>query len=188
MLIVRQALVRDDGYKRRNPDDIDGVRLHRFGERDESWWAGVGARPSPEGVAKFFREHPDGVAATGGPMPYAIVIDFLGQAWQAAPLSWVTPHTKGHNRTTIGVAVMGNFTRHEPTVAQRKSTAWLLAGLLAWRPDLTIVGHTDTPNATNTPGKVCPGALLGMGVILDEAEEIRQQRATKYLAACGMEL
>lgn len=60
-------------------------------------------------------------------------------------------HTKGHNNEAIGINVVGDFAKTEPTEAQIKSLVNLLKHLKAKYSKTQVVGHRDLM-ATDCPG------------------------------------
>lgn len=61
------------------------------------------------------------------------------------PLWLMGSHVFGHNSTTIGVCIVGDFTQGEPGVRQRRLAVALLADLCGWfslEPN-DIVGHFE---------------------------------------------
>lgn len=85
---------------------------------------------------------------------YTYVIAPSGRIFAGHDADREGSHTRGHNRTAVGIALIGTFTREAPTQAQLDGCAWLLrelhaTGVIA-NPALTG-GHRDT-SATECPG------------------------------------
>ena len=125
---------------------------------------------TPAELVRFFREHPTGVRATGGHVPYPIVIDSDGRVTQLLPLGRSSPHAARHNPTSIGVALLGDFRREPPTPSQRRALIDVCRILLA---DLggdiaAIVAHDALSGASHDPDKECPGRHLDLQALQQE--------------------
>ncbi len=152
--------------KAREQTEITGVIVHRIEVSQED--ASYGDTPAE--VARFFREHPIGVRATGGDMPYPILIDREGNVTQTVPLRFVTPHAKAHNPRTVGVGVIGDFRKAPPPPRQRAAAIAVCAALLE-RFGLnveTISGHDELQGGSNDPDKICPGPGLAPDDVRNE--------------------
>lgn len=70
-------------------------------------------------------------------------------------------HAYGRNADTVGVHVAGEFTHTAPSKAQMESLVLLadLCDTYSLNPVLAIIGHRDTPRATECPGNVLYGTL-----------------------------
>lgn len=160
-----------DGWDRLKPrpeGDITGVVVHRIQVSQEDPSYGDDARE----VLRFFREHPIGVKATGGEMPYPILIDAAGGVTQTLPLCCVSPHAVSHNPSTVGVALIGDFRREPPAPAQRLVLPWVCASLLLQlgaTPE-HLHGHDELTGASRDPDKECPGRHLNMDVLRGEVK------------------
>lgn len=77
---------------------------------------------------------------------YHYVIPKNGVIVQVLPDNVVSPHTKGLNRQAIGIALIGNFEKDEPTKEQVKSLKRLIKQL-----DLPVSYHRDH-RPTSCPG------------------------------------
>lgn len=138
--------------------DVRGLVVHRIEVSQEDARYG----DTPTEVARFFREHPVGIAATGGVMPYPLLIDARGEVTQTVPLRRVTPHARAHNPTSIGVGCIGDFRRKAPTAPQRDALVRVLAELCSWlelEPH-TVRGHDELAFGSKDPDKECPGRGL----------------------------
>ncbi len=164
---MHQVVVADLGrYVPRRREALRGVVVHRIEVSQED----ARFADTPAEIIRFFAEHPVGVAATGGKMPYPVLIDPAGDVTQTVPLGLVTPHAKVHNPTTIGVACIGDFRRRPPTEAQRGAVIRVAAALLA---DLgldgaRLFGHDELPDGRGDPTKECPGAGMDVPRLRDE--------------------
>jgi N-acetyl-anhydromuramyl-L-alanine amidase AmpD len=98
-------------------------------------------------------------------MAYTFVVTETGRIQQARPVTALTPHSKGYNRTTLGIAAIGDFRTRSPDRNQWDATAQLCAFLCIYLLHIdrkNIKGHTERPGASDDPGKVCPGSLWDM--------------------------
>ncbi|MEZ4271398.1 MAG: peptidoglycan recognition family protein [Myxococcota bacterium] len=145
----------------RSRQDISSVVVHRIevSQEDPSFC------DTPEDVERFFCEHPVGVKATGGAMPYALLISTDGRITQSAPLCRITPHAAFHNPKSIGVGCLGDF-RHAPPSGDQGYALELLCAFLLRELDLGIGGlhgHDELTGGSREIDKVCPGVHLPMG-------------------------
>lgn len=99
----------------------------------------------------------------GHRMAYQLVVWPDGRIEQSLCLDALGWHAKGWSRTHLGVAVFGDFRRHEPTHAQRESLVWLLAGLSRVKGSINFAGHDQMPGSSSDPDKICPGKYLDIG-------------------------
>lgn len=145
--------------------DIHGVVVHRIEVSQEDPSYG----DDPSEIMRFFATHPVGREATGGVMPYALVIDSAGAVTQCVPLDRVAPHARAFNPTTIGVACVGDFRKRPTTEAQHRSLVAVCAQL-AQELGLDVAnvqGHDELAGASRDPSKQCPGAHLSMPRLRD---------------------
>ncbi|MCK5690153.1 N-acetylmuramoyl-L-alanine amidase [Myxococcota bacterium] len=157
----------------RDKTAIDRLIVHRIEVSQED--ASFG--DSAEETARFFIEHPIGVDATGGKMPYPLLIEKDGTLCQTVALQKITPHARSYNPTAIGVALVGDF-RHEPPEPAQYNTLISTLAALAAELDLgsaAIVGHDELSGGSKDPEKQCPGAHLSM-------DEVRTEVARRLLA------
>ena len=97
-----------------------------------------------------------------GDIGYHFIIDRLGQLWQGRNLSFQGAHVKHHNAHNLGVMVLGNFDRQNPTRAQMTSLRNTLTTLMRQYhvPINRIYTHQEiSPTA-------CPGRSLQPQVAL----------------------
>jgi hypothetical protein len=154
--------------KPRRREEVAGLVVHRIEVSQEDATYG----DTPEEVARFFREHPIGVKATGGDMPYPILIAPDGTVTQTLPLGLIAPHAVKWNPTTVGVGCIGDFRGRAPAAAQRTSLVEVCAALLR---DLgcgvdAMHGHDELSGGSHDPNKECPGRCLPL-------EELRRDVA-----------
>ena len=99
--------------------------------------------------------------ATGGRDPYALIVRTDGHVDQMAELGQVTYHAGEFNTSTLGIAVVGNFTERAPTHEQWQTCVTLAALFGAW--GLEHQGHTMLGlGASSDPSKVCPGPRFSL--------------------------
>lgn len=90
---------------------------------------------------------------------YHYLIDGDGQIRLGRP-EWIQgAHVRGHNRDSIGVAVIGNFEQVSFELAQEDSLEVLLLDLLYRYPKAKVLCHSDLANT------LCPGVSLSEWVI-----------------------
>ncbi len=150
----------------RTPAAVRSLVVHRIEVSQED----PRFRDTPEDVARFFREHPLGVQATGGNMPYPVLIDGSGRITQTVPLGRITPHAKSHNPHSIGIGLLGDFRCQVPSKAQYASLVQLLGSLAAelGLPPECIRGHDELLGGSADPNKECPGCHLPMAKLRDD--------------------
>lgn len=170
-LVVRVAWA--PGWERMTPrarEAICGVVVHRIEVSQEDSSYGDTA----EEVARFFREHPVGVKATGGEMPYPLLIDAEGIITQTVPLLRVTPHARAHNPTTIGVGCIGDFRARQPSPVQHRSLLRLCAHLVReLRLSASALrGHDELAGGSADPDKICPGEGLSPTRLREDVERL----------------
>lgn len=134
-----------------------------------------------EAIAEFFATHPDGLEATGGQMPYPLVITRSGVIQQALELGDWSPHAMRFSFSGLGIGWIGDFRKHPPTEAQLSTGLWITTLLMGW--GLRIVGHTELKGAARDPDKQCPGDLLDLAWLRREARRARTRGAPQALEA-----
>ncbi len=152
--------------KTREAAEVTGVIVHRIEVSQEDPSYG----DTPSEVARFFREHPIGQQATGGDMPYPLLVDRDGNITQTVPLRFITPHAKAHNPRSVGVGVIGDFRERPPSPLQRAATIAVCAALIGrfgLQAD-AISGHDELQGGSNDPDKICPGRYLAPADLRDE--------------------
>lgn len=154
---IRSALAAFDfgSPKSRPLYDIDTIVLHRISVAHVH-----GFDDSPMGIARFFEEHPEGIAACGGSPPYHFLIDAKGIIHQALRLLEVANGAKGFNRRGIQIALIGNFTKAPPSKEQLAAAEQLCAALALF--SLEVMGHTEKPGTSTDPNKDCPGRFIDL--------------------------
>ena len=155
MFVRKETSLEWESYARRDVTTIGGIVVHRIEVSQED----PGYSDSVEDTARFFREHEVGVKATGGEMPYPILILPDGEIVQALPLDRITPHARSHNPSSIGVACIGDFRKKPPEEEQYRALVVACASLLQQlKLDVqTLVGHDELVGGSSDPDKECPG-------------------------------
>jgi N-acetylmuramoyl-L-alanine amidase len=83
---------------------------------------------------------------------YHGVIHFDGTFERGRDIAMVGAHKKGSNHDSIGVCVMGDFSKHHPTISQYTALAEYIRSLRVVYGDISIEFHRD-----ETEGHPCPG-------------------------------
>lgn len=87
---------------------------------------------------------------------YHFVVDPLGRVWQGRPLAYQGAHAQGKNEHNLGIVLMGNFEKQQPTAAQLTT----LTSFLGFLRELYRV----SPAGVYTHGELgktsCPGKSL----------------------------
>ena len=96
--------------------------------------------------------------------------------FQTLPLDMASYHAGLHNRTRIGIAIVGDYDRGKPYPNDLHACAWL-CGVLCLALDLkdpadwvgpvilpgrVVAGHRELFGATTKIGKTCPGKRFNM--------------------------
>lgn len=171
--------------------DISSLRwfvVHRFGWIDRNEFGVNGVSPDAEGVSDFYAREPEASRATGGKPPYTFIIDHFGTVEQVYPVGAITPHATRFNVSGVGVAVLGDFRFVPPTDQQIKSLTELWSLFVSAWPGMSIVGHTDLPNATKDVRKVCPGRNMDLVKIDTTARAMVRDRLVRSLVDAGVRL
>ena len=103
----------------------------------------------------------------GGLVAYGYLVDRRGWVFCLTDDRIITPHAWKQNGHAIGVGFVGDFRQQKPEPLQFAGGVLLLTWLLQKYPNALIGGHTNTPNATRSKGKECPGTLFGMDAFLE---------------------
>lgn len=131
--------------------EIDTLMFHRIGPK-----LGDSVVTQAKDIAAFFRANPDTVDSPF--MPYTFVVGPQGTCYQALPILARAPHALKWNRRAISVAVVGDFRTAQPSEEQINACVWLGRRVLdVCNKPLRIVGHTEMPDSSSDPKKVCPG-------------------------------
>ena len=142
MLPVRAITVHHDGLDSlvtgTSPREMtDRLELYRVGHRAQGW-ADIG---------------------------YHLVVDRAGTVWQGRSIRWQGAHVKFRNEGNIGVLVMGNFDRQQPTAAQRATLERVLVDLMRTYgvQQSRVYTHREWPDAkTACPGRSLQSHMVGL--------------------------
>jgi len=141
-----------EAYKRRETNEIKKIILHHSAT----------TTGTPEGFAKYHVE----TNGWGG-IGYHFVIQKDGTIYQTNNDTTLSYHCKGYNQISLGICLVGDFDKQQPTEAQHTSLKELLVYLLKKYGLSTsdIIGHRETPAAHKT----CPGICVNLNQIRAEA-------------------
>ena len=114
----------------------------------------------------------DSSMGTGGRTPYHLLVMADGTCEQMLPLSVRGSHSKGYNRKSIAVAVVGEHDQCTP--AQFNKLAKVCAVLLTMNGGLRLAGHTSLHGASADAGKICPAPVVDIEE-LDRVVKVRLQ-------------
>lgn len=130
---------------------VDRIIIHRIG--------GTLGETGQE-ISDWFTTHEEG--QTGLKTPYHFIIRKDGTIDQLLALTKLAPHARRYNRTSVAIACIGDFRRHVPTPEQIVSLERLCAIMSRFLRGAQISGHTELPQASLDPKKVCPGKKLDL--------------------------
>ena len=85
---------------------------------------------------------------------YHFVVDYFGNVWEGRSLAYEGAHVANQNKHNIGVMLLGNFDKQNPSVGQLQATE-RLSSLLSEEYGIKrhrIYGHSDL-GASSCPGK-----------------------------------
>jgi len=91
-----------------------------------------------------------------GDIAYHLIIDYAGRVWEGRSLAYEGAHTLNANEGNIGVMLLGNFEKQDPSAAQLATQANLVA-LLRHQYRIRasrVYGHRDLSPT------ICPGGRL----------------------------
>ncbi|KAF1085735.1 N-acetylmuramoyl-L-alanine amidase [Sporotomaculum syntrophicum] len=90
---------------------------------------------------------------------YHFVVMGSGEIQRGRPENTVGAHAESNNSDSIGICLVGNFSRWEPSLAQLDSLVWLIKYLESKYGKLKIQSHRDV-NPTECPGSKFPWERL----------------------------
>jgi N-acetylmuramoyl-L-alanine amidase len=131
-------------YAKRHELDIKRIVIHHSGTKTGT----------PEAFARYH------VQKCGWPgIAYHYVIAKAGTIWKCNLLTNITYHARGANVDSVGIRLVGDFTKDDPTGAQIESLRWLVGelnrNLLSNK--VKVVLHRDIKGSkTDCPGKYFP--------------------------------
>lgn len=115
---------------------------------------------------------------------YHFLVGLSGDIRQLVPQDDVGEHALSFNKTTIGVAIFGDFAskekgrNHHPTTTQISATIALVQRLQAEYGPLWVTGHTNLGiRGTRYPqkllvGHTCPGENFPLAYIIEKTNAI----------------
>lgn len=91
-----------------------------------------------------------------GDVGYHFLVDYTGGVWQGRALRYEGAHVSGQNESNVGILMVGNFEKQDPSEAQRTAMVRLVAGVrdLFGIKQHRVYGHRDLGSS------VCPGGRL----------------------------
>ena len=92
---------------------------------------------------------------------YHWLIEKDGSLHQGRHESLVAAHTKGHNSTSIGICLVGNFDKYKPSDRQINSLILLIRGIFKRHGNLPIYPHSKYAR------KTCPGTKFPLKEVSD---------------------
>ncbi len=125
---------------------------------------------------------------TGGRMPYHFVIGEDGTTEQCIPLDRTGAHAMKWNSKSIGIACIGDFRLHEMPDAQKRALIDLCSMLRLLIAGVQIIGHTDLPESTTDPLKICPGKKLDMPTVRMLVASRTHELSAALVADVGLQL
>lgn len=128
-------------YESRKVDEIKLVVVHHSATQSGT----------PGAFARFH------VETRGWPgIGYHFVVGKKGELWRTNALTTVSYHARGHNRESVGVCLVGDFTEAPPSAVQLAALEGLLRWLVAKLLGRRIVFHRDVVATTSCPGAQMP--------------------------------
>jgi N-acetylmuramoyl-L-alanine amidase len=112
---------------------------------------------------------------TGGLLPYHALVTRSARIDQMLPLSREGMHAREYNRRSLAVVTAGE---HGITPQMYWALVRCLAAWVVWTSGAIIRGHTQLPDASADPHKVCPHPSLDMDALVsDVAGRLNQHNA-----------
>lgn len=155
----------------RQGDDIKAVVVHRISLEDLAVGPVADAELTGDALIGAFSLHPDLKETTGGLTPYHFLVRRDGIVDQLLRLECVGAHAYKRNKDTIGVAFVGDFTRHTLARAQQAAGVKLLTALVTINAGLKIYRHDETPEGSADEAKRCPGLHFPFAEIQNQIVE-----------------
>ena len=91
-----------------------------------------------------------------GDIGYHFVVDRAGRVWEGRSLRYQGAHVKNNNYANIGIVVLGNFDRQQPSQAQLASVRQLVSSLM----DRYHVPASHVSTHQEWSPTACPGRYL----------------------------
>jgi N-acetylmuramoyl-L-alanine amidase len=150
-------------YSARDLTKVDMIVLHHCGvnaKRPEAGW-----HVYIHNVARYHVNN-NGWPAIG----YHYMVDPDGGTWKVNPCKLRTYHAKGGNTHTIGICLIGNFTKQSPGEVQLQAARELIADIRRAMPGINyVIGHRDVHGSSTS----CPGKAFKDETIKELQEETR---------------
>lgn len=171
-----------DGKPRDRKITPIGVGVHRVGVDHGT---GIDLGDSAFSVCNHFNgrntRYPEIARATGGHLPYTLIVEEYGLVAQCLRISDMGFHARRWSRPYIGVAAIGDFRTKSPSRAQWVAAVDIVAFLchefgidpLGYSEPLvpTVAGHDELPSGSRDAGKRCPGDRWNMEAFRREVHE-----------------
>lgn len=159
------------------------IIVHRIGWNDNAEWVSRGYTRDALGVAAFYKKE------MSWSMPYTFTVGHGGLVQQARQLADVTPHALRFNREAIGIGFLGDFRFLPPEDKQWAAGVELISLLVRAWPHLLVKGHTEMGDeATQTPGKSCPGKCFDLNKLRREVAAVQYREGIDQLRALGVSI
>ncbi|WP_198508946.1 peptidoglycan recognition protein family protein [Bacillus sp. FJAT-44742] len=131
-------------YRRRTREAIKQIIIHHSGTKEGS----------PESFARYHVNH-HGWPGIG----YHYVIDKKGRVFHCQSQEEITYHTANHNQQSIGVCLIGDFTKESLTDFQKKAVLAFIRSLSKERkiPIANVRGHNEYKGHRSS---LCPGISM----------------------------
>lgn len=172
---ITNAIIDDGRIRKRDLMNIDRIIIHR-----------IDLGTTAEEIGNRFTTDPELIKILGGDMPYSMIVRASGLIEQTLPISEVGPHAVRWNVPGIGIGMVGDFRRYNPSDEQWVSAVKLCTVISQWlkKPD-AIFGHDELPDATKSPGKQCPGSQWNMDKFREAVMMTRRAKAYGDLIVSG---
>lgn len=142
---------------RLNPlGNVNRITVHHEG------WTPVWFTDAGETAARMDsirRSHLERLRA--GDIGYHFIIDRGGQIWEGRSLKYQGAHVRGENENNIGIMVLGNFDKQNPSTAQLSTLRSTLISLQRqYRVSTARVYTHQELNRTSCPGRVLQSHMV----------------------------
>lgn len=98
-----------------------------------------------------------------GDIGYHFVIDRAGNIWEGRSLKYQGAHVRGENENNIGIMVLGNFDKQNPSTAQLSTLRSTLISLQRqYRVSSARVYTHQELNRTSCPGRVLQSHMVSL--------------------------
>lgn len=152
----------------------NGFGARRVGSLDK--WLHHSVTVAPDLVAPFDDDYAAvrsleriGQQRFGGGISYNFPITPVGLIFEGVGIDRIGAHTAGHNTTSVGIVLVGNYQSTPPTAQQEAAIAWLLNHGVAqgwWNFNALTGGHRDT-KSTACPGDAAYARIPAIDALAD---------------------